>query len=155
MLSSNQHSEQKYMQKHYISKENGDQTAYLHDDQDIQGIIVFTKSTRYETIVMGVHDWRVKNTINLHIYLSFSNPLWVESIEKIDLAHKTTLISPVFLSSSYFTLLPFPISITCIHHPNFHYNGWAWIPNISNFYINNQSNYPYLVNWTIMLAYFS
>lgn len=30
-----------------------------------------------------------------------------------------TLISPVFLSSSYFTLLPFPISTTCRIHPYF------------------------------------
>lgn len=37
-------------------KGNGYQTAYLHDDQDIKGIIVFAKSTRYETIVMGVHN---------------------------------------------------------------------------------------------------
>lgn len=30
-----------------------------------------------------------------------------------------TLISPVLLSSSYFTLLPLLISITCIHHSHF------------------------------------
>ena len=30
--------------------------AYLHNNQDIHGVIVLAKSTRNETIVVGIHN---------------------------------------------------------------------------------------------------
>ena len=38
---------------------------YLHNDKNINRVIVLTKGTRNEPIVVWVHDRRVKNTVNL------------------------------------------------------------------------------------------
>lgn len=39
---------------------------YLHDDQDIQRVIILAESSRDETIVVGVHNWRIQHTVDLH-----------------------------------------------------------------------------------------
>lgn len=37
---------------------------YLHDDEHIDGVFVFTQSARNEAVVVRVHDGRVQNAIN-------------------------------------------------------------------------------------------
>lgn len=40
-------------------------TAYLHENQNIQRVIVFTEGSRNEAVVVGIHHRRVKNAVNL------------------------------------------------------------------------------------------
>ncbi len=38
----------------------------LHDDEDINGVIVFTEGTWNEAIIVRVDNWGVQNTVNLY-----------------------------------------------------------------------------------------
>lgn len=44
---------------------NMNKEYYLHENQNIQGIIVFTQCARDEAIVMRVDDRRIQDSINL------------------------------------------------------------------------------------------
>ncbi len=110
----------------------------LHDDKDINGVIVFTEGTWNEAIIVRVDNWGVQNTVNLYntnhttteeikmtIWIFYSSNHWgsttiismmVEECAGFQNFRVETLMRPLFLSSSYFTLLPFPISTTCHLH---------------------------------------
>jgi hypothetical protein len=40
---------------------------YLHDDKNIDGILIFTECPGNEAIIVGIHNGRVQNTVNLNI----------------------------------------------------------------------------------------
>lgn len=109
--------EPKWMYKIYNIMSN--QTD-LHDNQDIQRVTIFTESSRDEAIVMRVHNWWVEYTVNLHMEWPLSKTWFIyQSNQEIILAHLVTFISPDFLSSSYFTLVPLGISTTCTNQSYF------------------------------------
>jgi len=89
--------------------------THLHYNQHIQRVTVFTKCARNESIVVRVHNWWIQHTVHLHIQVQNQDILELRRQVCNNMGNKPhciTFISPVFLSSSYFTLLPLGISMT-------------------------------------------
>ena len=96
---------------------------HLHEDEDIHGIIVLAECAWDEAVVVRVHHGRVEDPVNLRTNTHASGECNAGKERRFDFFRgergnersMLTLIIPVFLSSSYLTLLPLVISTTTLN----------------------------------------